>query len=145
MDSSFREIVEGLGLDRSSGASSLLGLTVPDTLRIVGEASSCIVVSFDRRSSGVIVFATHAAERLFGYEPGELDGMMLDSLIPTEFKDSHSRHVAAFLANPVNRTMGRARDLFGLRKSGGCFRVAVQLNPKLSYRCVVATVLSLED
>ena len=79
--------------------------------------------------SGGILLANAETEKLFGYEPGELLGRALDSLVPERFRADHPGHRHAFFADPRARRMGAGRDLFALRKDGTEFSVEIGLNP----------------
>ena len=60
-----------------------------------------------------------AAERMFGYQAGEVLGGPLDMLLPARFVDMHRVHIKGFVASPdVIRPMHQRGDIFGLRKDG---------------------------
>lgn len=77
---------------------------------------------------GPIVLANPAAERIFGYEPGQMIGKTIEMLIPTRFRKQHEGLREGFFHKPQNRVMGHGRDLFGLRKDGSEFPVEVSLS-----------------
>jgi len=79
--------------------------------------------------SGELVRVNPAAERLFGYETGELIGMKVEALIPQRLSRIHERHRNDFRANPRPRSMGTGLDLYALRKDGSEFPVEVSLSP----------------
>ncbi len=89
------------------------------------EATEGMIVS---DTEGVIRMANPAAERLFGYERGELVGLPVDDLVPHSAEADHAAHREAFYKGPEARKMGKGRDLFGLRKDGSQFPVEVSLN-----------------
>src|SRR5206468_2969779 len=59
----------------------------------------------------------------------ELDGKLVDILVPERFASEHPAHRAEFLAAPTARAMGAGRELFGRRKDGSEFPVEIGLNP----------------
>lgn len=79
------------------------------------------------RTGGVIEHANHEAERLFGYEPGTLDGRHVDLLVPARFRTQHGALMDAFHRHPETRTMGAGRELYGVRSDGRELRIEVGL------------------
>ena len=65
---------------------------------------------------GSIVMANPALERLFGYDPGELEGRPIDSLLPARVRDGHARWLHAWFEDPSSRPMSGGRQIPGLRK-----------------------------
>lgn len=95
-------------------------------------------ILFESVSEGIIVVNTKqiivasnaSANRMFGYEEGELKGQHLDILIPQKYVHHHDALVDNFMHHhSSHRQMGSGRDLFGLRKDGQQFPVEAGLNP----------------
>ncbi len=76
-----------------------------------------------------VVASNEAAEKMFGYETGELSNQPLHVLIPKEYRHSHHHQVSEFLYQADFRKMGHGRDLYGQRKDGSTFPVEAGLNP----------------
>ena len=79
--------------------------------------------------SQVVVAINASANKMFGYEEGELKGKPLDLLIPQKYRHNHDKNVDRFMESSENRQMGHGRDLYGLRKDGSQFPVEAGLNP----------------
>jgi len=104
-----------------------LGRADSDLYRVAIEASPCATIVTD--TDGVITLANREAERLFGFDVGELPGKPIDALLPEDSQSTHGEHRMAFAAHPVARHMGGRRDLRARRADGLVFPVQVGLNP----------------
>ena len=95
--------------------------------RILSEAISEGIVIVNH--SQEIVTSNEAADRMFGYNFGELQGKKLDILIPKTYHKSHYELATDYLTKNDPRQMGHGRDIFGKRKDGSVFPVEAGLNP----------------
>jgi PAS domain S-box-containing protein len=84
------------------------------------------IIMVDTR--GKVVVANSVAEQLFGYNSGELTGVMLEELLPARYRKGHVNFRNAFNSNPFPRRMGAGRDLMALRKDGTEFPVEISLS-----------------
>ena len=89
-------------------------------------ATEGILVTNDKSE---IIQINPSAERLFGYEAGELIGQKIEVLIPNRFKEKHVGHRDGFHKNPHARSMGEGMELFGQKKDGVEFPVEISLSP----------------
>jgi len=78
--------------------------------------------------SGTIEMVNSQTETFFGYSRHELIGQPVEMLVPERFRSAHIGFRQAYLAEPVSRTMGMGRDLYGLRKDGTEFSVEIGLS-----------------
>jgi PAS domain S-box-containing protein len=101
-------------------------LTADLVRRILDLAPDALVIA---DASGSIVFANRQVTTLFGYEPKELAGTPVESLIPERFRGRHVGHRGGFVANPRARSMGSGLELFARRKDGSEFPVEISLGP----------------
>lgn len=88
-------------------------------------ATEGIIIS-DR--AGTIVKANPSAERLFGYEEGELIGRVIEDLVPMRFHARHVKDRTSFNERPHSRAMGKNMDLFARRKDNSEFPVEISLS-----------------
>jgi len=97
--------------------------------------------------SGKICLVNGEIEKQFGYNRNELLGKDLGVLIPERFRHNHSRFVQAFKENPIPRSMGTGRELFGLRKDQSEFPVEIGLNPLASGQemMILATITDITE
>lgn len=80
-------------------------------------------------TEGRIILANPPVLRLFGYAAGELDGALVDLLLPERFRARHVAQRGGFFAAPHPRAMGIGQELFGRRRDGSEFPVEVSLSP----------------
>ncbi|HZU66942.1 MAG TPA: PAS domain-containing sensor histidine kinase [Ktedonobacteraceae bacterium] len=81
--------------------------------------------------AGSIVMLNEQAAALFGYDQEELQGKLLESLMPERFRAAHIGHRERFFAAPRRRPMGLGLQLFGRGKDGSEFPVDISLRPLL--------------
>lgn len=108
------------------------------TLRIEEQVKSeQFLALFKFASNGIIIINQNgdiervnpAAEKLFGYNTGEMVGYKIESLIPKRLTKIHQRHRQDYQHNPHPRAMGTGLNLTGKRKDGSEFPVEVSLSP----------------
>ena len=78
---------------------------------------------------GEITRINPSAERMFGYNAGELLGQKVEVLIPQKFAQRHHHHREGYGHNPHPRSMGGEMELFALKKDGSEFPVEISLSP----------------
>jgi len=87
-----------------------------------------LVVDVDGR----IVQANAQAAAMFGYEPGALDGALIETLVPQRFLE-HARFRSSYFTAPRTRAMGGGNlNLYGRRRDGSEFPVDIMLSPMQS-------------
>jgi len=91
--------------------------SAPDAMVIVGV-------------DGLIRFANHQAEVIFGYTRSEMIGQRLELLIPERFRPNHGTYLERFFRDPKPRSMGSGLALFGRRKDGSELPIEVSLSPQ---------------
>lgn len=95
--------------------------------------------------SGEIIRINPSAERLFGYDNGELIGQKVEVLIPSRFSGHHTGLRGEFHKNPHARSMGQGINLFGKHKSGSEVPVEISLSPfsNSNGRFVIAFIVDI--
>ncbi|MBS1527299.1 MAG: PAS domain S-box protein [Bacteroidetes bacterium] len=76
---------------------------------------------------GLIEFANPCAEKIFGYEQGELIGKNHGILLSSGLREKHRGHVTNYFENPSDRTMAAGVKLNGHKKNGRSFPVEIGL------------------
>lgn len=78
-------------------------------------------------TDGKILMCNKAAHQIFGYESGELMGKDIAILMPSPYREHHSRYIKDYIQSGNNKIIGIGREIEGLRKNGSFFpaRLAV--------------------
>lgn len=84
--------------------------------RALAESASDAIVTADER--GTIVYCNDSVARIFGYQPRELVGRSLVTLMPERFRREHEAGLERFLETREPRMMGSPVELVGRRKDG---------------------------
>lgn len=95
--------------------------------RRVVDGSSDGLIAVDEQ--GHIRIVNRSVRHLFGYEPEELIGLPIETLIPLRFRKEHPAFRARYHESPQRRQMSGRVDLYALRKDGSEFPVEIGLNP----------------
>jgi PAS domain S-box-containing protein len=115
---------------------------LPPGVDIFSAAPDGIVVVDD---AGCIASANHLAGELFGYEPSELVGLPIETLVPERYRDGHVENRKAFTEHPSRRPMGLALSLFGRRKNGEEFPLDISLNHQRDEHGTLRVVAFVRD
>ncbi len=113
--------------------------------RLIVEAAPNGMLLVDEH--GTIMMVNASVLRQFGYERDELLGKSVEILIPGPSRFAHRQHRAGFSKAPETRSMGGARELFGLRKDGSEIPVEIGLTPIQTARGmrVVASIVDITE
>ncbi len=77
---------------------------------------------------GFILSSNPVAEKMFGYATNELNGLLLETLLPERYRGRHENLRLGFNSNPEPRRMGIGRDLTALRRDGKEFPIEISLS-----------------
>jgi PAS domain S-box-containing protein len=80
-------------------------------------------------AEGRIVFANAQLAALSGYDPEELEGMAVETLVPERHRRAHREHRAAFAAEARTRPMGSGLEIVLCRRDGSQLPVDIALRP----------------
>ncbi|RYU95413.1 PAS domain-containing sensor histidine kinase [Emticicia agri] len=80
-------------------------------------------------TQGKIIRVNPSGAAMFGYEPEELEDLMIEDLVPARFRKVHVEHRKGFNEHPHARSMGGGMDLYAKRKDGSEFPVEISLSP----------------
>lgn len=94
---------------------------------------------------GKIVRINPSAEKLFGYNKGELIGQKIEQLIPQRFAGKHTHYREKYGERPHARSMGAGMELFARKKDGSEFPVEISLSPYTSnnHSFVIAFIVDI--
>jgi PAS domain S-box-containing protein len=95
------------------------------TLNVLAEAAADGVILIDDQST--MVFVNPAAGRIFGYEPVDLLGNKLTSLMPERLRQIHLTALERYNASGQRHISWQNVELTGLRKGGREFPMEVSL------------------
>jgi PAS domain S-box-containing protein len=114
-----------------------------ERFRHLVEASSIGQLVVD--DTGRIKISNPAAEGMLGYEIGELEGLSVDRLVPSDMQQQHVRLREQYLEEPDARIMGEGRELMAVTKQGSKISVEVGLNPysDQGHRLVLVSIIDL--
>lgn len=76
-----------------------------------------------------IVLVTEAWARLFGYYIEDLEGQLVDIIIPLRFRLQHTKMLEEYRRDPKTRRMGVGKEIYGLRKDKTEFSLDIGLEP----------------
>lgn len=98
-------------------------------------------------SSREIVYNNQNIEAMFGYLRHELINLLIEDLMPINFRENHPKMMASYFKNPSKRSMGFGMELFGLTKSGKTFPCEISLNPIQTEdgQAIAATIRDISD
>lgn len=80
-------------------------------------------------SDGRVIRANARVHALFGWEPEEIVGSPVETLLPESYRSRHGEHRRDYSDRPRLRPMGAGLDLYGRRKDGSEFPVDIMLSP----------------
>ncbi|MGH1503378.1 MAG: sensor histidine kinase [Acidimicrobiales bacterium] len=95
--------------------------------RLAIDASASAMIMFD--ADGTVVLANRQALVTFGYAGDGLVGRSLNDLLPDRYRRRHAVFRAGYMTDPTQRSMGDARELYGLRSDGSEFPLELGLTP----------------
>ena len=96
-------------------------------LRTLFRETPTAVVLVDGAS--VIRVVNPQAAELFGYESEELEGELVEVLVPEGLEETHRDHREEYTEDPVGRPMGVGLELEAERRDGATFPVEISLTP----------------
>jgi PAS domain S-box-containing protein len=96
-------------------------------------------------NDGAILFINKQTEKLFGYEPDELLGKSIETLLPERYRGKPSEGRQGIFSAIQNRTIGIDNDVWGLRKDGSEFPIEIGLNSieTIEGKAVIASIIDI--
>jgi two-component system CheB/CheR fusion protein len=88
-------------------------------LRAILDTAADAIITIDYH--GIIQSVNTAAERMFGYAPGELIGQSVNLLMPSPYREEHDGFLATYLQTGEKHIIGISREVDARRKDGSVF------------------------
>ena len=98
----------------------------PEVARALLASASQAILAVD--ANGRIVVANAKCAEIFGYDQGEMLGLVVEELVPDSRRAGHARHRGGFFEAPRSRPMGEGMQLTARRKDGSEFPVEIALD-----------------
>ena len=115
--------------DETSQRKRIEAASADNNLRLEGIIDSAMdaIISVDARQR-ILVF-NPAAEQMFGYSAGEVQGTSVERLIPVRFRKMHADHVQKFgETGDSRRKVSLLGNLHGLRRDGSEFPIEASIS-----------------
>ena len=113
-----------LDLEKRNLAEERLRTSEKEFRNLIDSAPDGMVI-IDK--NGCIQMTNQKLNSMFGYEPDELVGELIEALVPERFRQNHPSKRNSFFNNQHDRT-GLASNLIGARKDGTEFPVDIALS-----------------
>jgi two-component system sensor histidine kinase/response regulator len=97
--------------------------------RAVLETAVDAILSIDSR--GIIVAVNPAAQKMFGYQAGQLIGEPVTKLMPEPYRSEHDGYLGSYLETGRRRIIGIGREVTGQRSDGSRFPIELSVSEVL--------------
>lgn len=105
---------------RRRGAAALRELSEREALmRSIYDTAPDAMIVIDEQ--GIMQSYSAAAQRIFGWEAGDVTGRNVSMLMPSPYRDEHDKYVRHYLQTGEKRIIGIGRIVTGKRKDGATF------------------------
>lgn len=94
-------------------------------------------------SNGNVVATNKAADQMFGWSKGELEGLPLTALMPEPYKSHHDAYIFRHEKFGQSNLLGKVRNLKAEKKNGESFDVQISLGKVPGTSSFIATLREL--
>lgn len=99
----------------------------------IAEEHGVIFLELDESKSGTMYQMNVAAEKIFGYNKGELFNRKVNDIMPKTYGIVHDQILAHYQQTNVARMMNKDRFIWGKSKSGYLFPFTILIKPVTNY------------
>lgn len=93
---------------------------------LIWSAPDALIIIDDK---GRILLANEQSEQLFGYSEAELQGQLVEKLLPKRYASTHVFQRDDYFKNHSNPKRGKGLEFIGCRQDGSEFPIEVSLSP----------------
>ncbi|MBY8821615.1 putative bifunctional diguanylate cyclase/phosphodiesterase [Sphingomonas colocasiae] len=79
-------------------------------------------------AAGRITFWNHGAEKMFGYDSTEVEGQLIELIVPERFRTAHREGMARVAAGAPSQMTGRPIEVIAVRRDGTEFPAEMSLS-----------------
>jgi PAS domain S-box-containing protein len=102
--------------------SMVTELTISES-RMAALTATAVDGIISMSAEGIVLSVNAAAERLFGWEAGEMVGQNIHMLMPEPYRSEHDGYLSHYLETGEERIIGSAREVMARRKDGTTFPI----------------------
>ena len=114
------EYVIGTGIDITEQVQARQALQESEAHnRAILDTTVDGIITIDEQ--GIIESFNTAAERIFGYQAGEIIGRSINMLMPVPYSEEHDSYIQNYIETGHRKIIGIGREVVGLRKDGSIF------------------------
>ncbi len=97
-----------------------------DEFRIILESAADAIIVIDQE--GIVETFNKAAEKMFGYDSGEMVGRNVALLMPDPYRTNHDQYMKNYMDTGIRKIIGIRREVVARRKNGAEFSAEIHVS-----------------